>query len=143
MKVAVDFHPMFEKPMLSGKKRLTSRLKAKGQAGDVFEAFGKWFIIENVTRIHLGVVASSCWNEEGCRSRKHFIETWTKRIGHTFHEGRNVYAHRFRMLGEDVRFRGNDFWEGGMSTCLACGAAVFDEPVHIAFHEGLGRGGRE
>jgi hypothetical protein len=141
VRVRIDFHPTFEKPMLNGEKIFTSRLKQKGKPGDVFQAFGKWFVLEKVERLSLQVVAEFLYEKEGCSSRRDFIRVWTKRIGHAFRERQMVYVHRFRMLGEDVKFRGNPLWEVGMETCIECGAAVFDEPVHIAFHEKVDRGG--
>ena len=95
--IDLPFRPYFEEPMLKDIKILTCRTSPKGRPGDVFRAFGAWFELLAVFRIHLGVIATDCFRQEGCASYQEFIERWKSIHPRTgFDPQQVVWAHLFR-----------------------------------------------
>lgn len=82
--------------MLTGKKTMTTRSKKYGDMGDTFEIFGQKFIIKNIVKLRVGVVAYTYYDAEGLNSPEEFIEIWKKihpMVG--FQPDRKYWAHIF------------------------------------------------
>ena len=77
MKVCIPFKEKFKQPLLDGTKKWTTRSHAYGKIGDVFDAFGATFVLDNVEWMRLGDVGAH-WRDEGCTSLEDFIATWCK-----------------------------------------------------------------
>ena len=96
--IKVPFLPEFKEPMLSGKKKATTRPKRYGQPGDWFIAFGKTFVLTWVYQTMLESVAYHFFFEDGFDSTKEFIHCWNRlqpRIKFWRNPERTVYLHRF------------------------------------------------
>ena len=77
MKVKLPFYPRFKEPLLSGVKIWTARSRAYGKKGDIFEAFGATFEIEQIALMPLEKIAEN-WKKEGCNSYHDFMTLWLK-----------------------------------------------------------------
>ena len=75
-KIQLPFLPTFEQAILSGQKRATTRTRRHGYDGDVFEAFGRYFIITDVQRVQLNTVSYYHYLEEGFNNPQGFIDCW-------------------------------------------------------------------
>jgi len=105
--------------MLTGKKSATSRPKRYGYPGDYFEAFGRTFILLNVYRSRLDLVAYYHYLEEGCNSDFEFRKVWERlhpRKG--FAPDQKVYFHKFKLEGEMCFFHVHELTGG---SCRICG----------------------
>jgi len=119
-KVKIPFLPEWETLILTGKKTATSRTKRYGYPGDYFESFGLIFILRDVYRIRLNVVAWYHYLEEGCNSETEFKKIWKRlhpRKG--FQPDQKVYFHEFRLNGDMCFFHVHELTEGGR--CRICG----------------------
>jgi hypothetical protein len=74
--IDIPFQERWRDAMLTGRKTCTTRTKRYGQVGDTFIVFGETFVILGIDRTTLEIVAQRLWQEEGCSSRKEFIEVW-------------------------------------------------------------------
>jgi len=70
-----DFFPKLD----DGSKTYTTRSRAYGQVGDIFEVPGHpgpEFELLEIKKMRLCIVAISHWKEEGCTSALNFIKIW-------------------------------------------------------------------
>ena len=98
-KVKIPFHDEFRDRMIAGTKTFTTRTKAYGHAGDVFETFGHAFLIRKVFRAKLRYVATLLFQAEGFNCLSEFMDCWKKlypRKG--YQPDQKVYVHYFTML---------------------------------------------
>lgn len=98
--INIPFEPEFRGPMLSDKKRATTRPNRYAHPGDWFKAFGEVFVLIDVYHIPLNRVAFSYYSEEGFNSSEEFKNFWNKLHPHVTFEQRPqrlVYFHLFRL----------------------------------------------
>lgn len=99
MTVKIPFRDGFKDVMLNGTKTMTCRSKAYGKAEDTFEAFGTKFVIIEVKKMKLGIVAFDHYKDEGCKSSDEFIEIWNEiHPWKGFQAETMVFAHRFERV---------------------------------------------
>jgi len=77
-KLHIPFQPEFKALMLSGKKTATTRPKRYGYPGDRFPAFGRTFVLTQVQRVYLDIVAHYHYLEEGFNSFDEFVNYWNR-----------------------------------------------------------------
>lgn len=98
MKIKIPFLERFKEPMLNGTKIMTTRSKRYGWKGDVFDAFGATFQIEEIYIAALSWITKYRWREEGCSSEQDFMDVW-KSIHHKLNDPRSQWhVHRFRKV---------------------------------------------
>lgn len=76
MRVRIPFLRLFEEPLSSGVKTTTARVKAMGEVGDHFSAFGMTFVITGTVKITEQMLRDSFWEQEGFSSQNQLVETW-------------------------------------------------------------------
>jgi len=97
IEVRIPFKEQFKEPMLSGQKIATTRTRAYGKPGDVFEAFGARFeIIAVVPSIALWV-GNFLYLEEGFDQPGDFHKLWDKMHPRLKREAL-VFVHIFRKV---------------------------------------------
>lgn len=104
-KINLPFQPEFEASMLSGKKTVTTRTRRFGYPGDLFEAFGRVFVLTEVYPTFLDVVIALHYLEEGFNSPQEFIDLWDRLhrgVPYLKRPGRPVYFHRFSLQSQEV-----------------------------------------
>jgi len=97
-KINMPFQPEAKEPMLSGRKKATTRTRRYGEPGDWFEAFGKTFVLTWVYETMLDSVAYHFYWEEGFDDMYEFIDYWDRlhpRVKYRDRPKRKVYLHRF------------------------------------------------
>jgi hypothetical protein len=77
-----------KKAILSGKKKVTTRIHNYGKIGDTFDFSGVKFKITSVRKMTLGKALSTQYKLEGCRSPEEFKKFWLR-----FH----IYRDRWPM----------------------------------------------
>lgn len=75
-KITIPFLSRFKKPILSGQKTTTARVKKHGNIGDIFSAFGCDFELVKIGKVLLSNVATSYYSQEGFTSKQEFINIW-------------------------------------------------------------------
>ena len=121
-KIQLPFLPTFEQAILSGQKRATTRTRRHGYYGDVFEAFGRYFIITDVHRVQLNTVSYYYFLEEGFNNPQGFIDCWNslhKRLPFERKPDRKVYLHLFKSQAEFLEFHTHQIQLDG--SCRICG----------------------
>lgn len=119
-KIEIPFQSDFENVMLAGKKSATSRTKCYGYPGDWFEAFGRTFILTDVCRLPLDVIAYDHYLEEGFDRPEDFIKCWEKlhpRKG--YKPEQKVYFHTFKLQSDMGIFHIHELTKDGV--CRICG----------------------
>ncbi len=76
MRVRIPFLCMFEKPLSSGVKTTTARIKVMGKVGDHFSAYGMTFVITGSIRISEQALRDSFWEQEGFSSPEELVKVW-------------------------------------------------------------------
>ena len=76
--VKIPFKPDFKDLMLRGQKTATSRTKKYGEVGDKFVAFGQIFVITDIQKFVLGIIATYHYEAEGFDNPKEFEKCWAK-----------------------------------------------------------------
>ena len=98
--VNIPFQPEFKEPMLSGKKTATTRTKRFGRPGDWFRAFGRTFVLTEVSQIQLSLAIYHFYQDDGFSSPGEFINCWDRlhpRVTYAQRRARLVYLHRFTI----------------------------------------------
>lgn len=97
--ICLPFKERFRKPLLNGIKTCTSRTRKWGQAGDIFEAFGQKFLIEDIQCHPLSQVRDDLWQAEGCESEMDFEQAWNQiHPRRKFQPSQWVIVHFFKKL---------------------------------------------
>jgi len=129
MKINLPFLPEFEAALLTAKKRATTRTRRHGYYGDVFEAFGRYYMITDVKRIQLNCVSAYHYLEEGFNSPQDFIKCWNKihrRLPFEARPDRKVYLHIFESQLTMCQFHVHEFTNLDGS-CRICGCILSQE----------------
>lgn len=95
----LPFLPEFRRPVLEGRKTVTTRKRRYGSAGDVLETpWGARVVLVDVREVPLGVVAEVHFDREGCLSPRDFVEVWAKCYPEdVWDPDRRVFLHEFRL----------------------------------------------
>lgn len=93
-KIRIPFMDVFEKPLKSGMKRMTSRNKKYGNVGDIFYSFGMKFKITKVYRCPLDIIHREFYIEEGCDTPQEFKNIWMK-IHRKWQPMKDYWVHEF------------------------------------------------
>lgn len=101
--IYIPFLPQFEKPMLEGRKTLTTRSKKYGDVGDTFKIFGAEFRLIEVRK---DLLLESCrqYLAEGFRNSTAFIRCWNKlhpRKG--YQPGELKWLHYFEIVVDEEK----------------------------------------
>ena len=127
--VHIPFLPRFREPMLADRKTMTCRTGKKGEPGDTFSAWGSTFILRDVYRIRLGIVAAINHQHEGCESPEEFQAVWQRLHPSGYDPEKVVWLHEFVRRGAAANYP--EDWpeiaravkEHAGGKCERCGAA--------------------
>jgi len=126
MKIDLPFLNDFEPVLLTGKKRATTRTRRHGYYGDVFEAFGRYYVITHVIRTQLNYVSSYHYLDEGFNNPHDFIQCWNRihqRLPFEARPDRKVYLHIFKSQLEMCEPHVHEFTNRDGS-CRICGCVI-------------------
>ena len=102
--IHIPFLPRFKAPMLADQKTMTCRTSRKGEIGDEFEVWGSTFILRDVYRIRLGIVADLNYSHEGCESPEEFQAVWRSLHPSGFDPAKLVWLHEFVRRGAAANY---------------------------------------
>lgn len=92
-RISLSFDERFRETMLNSTKLVTTRPEKKGEAGDIFEAFGKEFVLARVVEKEL-VDCVLDYEIEGFGFMSSFVRFWQDTYG-WWEAERPVYQHWF------------------------------------------------
>lgn len=102
----------WSKGALKRGKKATTRHSKKGEPGDYFKVGVHYYVLTDIEKIPLRMVAEKFWKIEGARSKLDFIKVWNSiypRMQYAKDPEREVWLHKFdKVMNKDLILQ----WEG-------------------------------
>ena len=96
--VVILFSARMAQSTIDGDKIATTRRSRKGEPGDRFEGWGRWFHLIDVVPGALAEVRDRFWRLEGCESPHDFEQVWRRLHGGEWIEDGPHFTHFYTRV---------------------------------------------